>query len=119
MAFGTKEVSLRRLMGHAVVHSHASRPASRSRVRRIVVASAAALATLGLSASSARAIYIRSDKSVSSYNTLTNKPAFNPVGYIGDTDFDFAFSSGTLISPTKVLTAAHIVDDNGDLKVDD
>jgi V8-like Glu-specific endopeptidase len=103
-------------MAYAVAHSAASN--RRSRVRRAVVA-AVALAALGLSTRSAHAIYIRSDKSVSSYNTLTTKSAFNPVGYIADTDFDFAFSSGTLITPTKVLTAAHVVDDNGDLKVDD
>src|SRR5437868_5793807 len=99
MAIRIAEVSLRRLMAHAVAHS--TSPRCRGRWRQLTVA-AAAISFLGFSASSARAIYIRSDKSVASYNTLTTKSAFNPVGYISDTDFDFAFSSGTLISPTKV-----------------
>jgi V8-like Glu-specific endopeptidase len=83
-----------------------------------------ALWTIGVAfvlvlASSAQAIYIRNDKSVSDYNGIAGKTPFAPTGYLADKDWGIAFSSATLIAPDKVLTAAHVVDENGDLKIDD
>jgi V8-like Glu-specific endopeptidase len=72
-----------------------------------------------LTARTGRAVYIRADRPVSEYNQIAAQSAFAPTGYLDDPDWGVAFSSGTLVSPTKVLTAAHVVDENGDLKIDD
>jgi V8-like Glu-specific endopeptidase len=91
----------------------------RGRTRRWL--SAAALALLGMSGlgRTAEAIYVRHDINVSGYTNLLNKPAFAPIGYLTDPDWaGEAFASGTLVAPNKVLTAAHVVDENGDGKVD-
>lgn len=114
MVFRPREVRLRCFMFHV------ARRFSRAMARAPRLSAAAAVVTpICFVANSAQAIYIRDDRSVSSYNNIAAKPAFAPTGYIADSSWDFAFSSGTLISPTKVLTAAHVVDENGDLKVDD
>ena len=67
----------------------------------------------------AAAVYVRHDRPVGEYNALGQQAAFAPAGYIADTRYGFAFASATLVSPTKVLTAAHTVDADGDLRVDD
>jgi V8-like Glu-specific endopeptidase len=102
----------------SVLASHSwSRP-TRAAFRRFCGA-AAAIALIAVCAAPAHAIYIRSDQPVSGYNTISRKTAFAPTGYLADSEWDFAFSSATLVAPNKVLTAAHVVDENGDLKVDD
>ena len=70
---------------------------------------------------SASAIYIRDDHSIASYTTLVTKPAFSPIGYLTDLGWGgySAYASATLVSPTKVLTAAHVFDEDGDGKIDD
>ncbi len=68
---------------------------------------------------SASAIYIRHDRSVNDYNSIGGRPSFASSGYLADSRDGFEFASGTLVSPTKVLTAAHVVDADADLRIDD
>src|SRR5688572_23356517 len=70
-------------------------------------------------AQSASAVYIRHDRSVYEHNKIGGSLSFGSSGYIADSRDAFQFASGTLISPTKVLTAAHVVDGDGDLRIDD
>src|SRR5688572_19538884 len=70
-------------------------------------------------AATTQAVYIRHDVPVAGYNAIGSSSTFAPAGYIADKNWGIAFGSGTLISPTKVLTAAHVVDENGDLRIDD
>lgn len=66
----------------------------------------------------AGAVFIRHDRKVAEHNALGSKSAFASSGYLADSRDGFQLGSATLVSPTKVLTAAHMVDDNGDLIVD-
>lgn len=67
----------------------------------------------------AAAIYIRHDRPVGDYNALGRQASFASAGYLADTRYGFPFATGTLVTATKVLTAAHVVDADGDLQVDD
>jgi len=60
----------------------------------------------------AQAVFIRDDVPVSSYNSLALQPAYAAAGYlkfynVTGSSYTVGTCSGTLISPTKVLTAAH------------
>lgn len=95
-----------------------TRRLSRRKRSGLIACSFAVLATGGLNRT-AEAIYVRHDVNVSGYTNLLNKPAFAPIGYLTDAGWaGEAFASGTLIAPNKVLTAAHVVDENSDGKVD-
>lgn len=96
-----------------------ARPVGRLRRRMSWLASMVAAAAVLAGSPRAEAVYIRADKSVTDYDNLAAKSSFSPAGYLADPSWGIAFSSGTLVSPTKVLTAAHVVDENGDLKIDD
>lgn len=69
-------------------------------------------------AADANAIFIRHDRPVADHNTIGRKSAFASSGYLADSRDGFEIASATLVSPTKVLTAAHVVDSDGDLVVD-
>ena len=111
MAFGQGGSNLRDWMDHR------RRPLI---ARSIPLAAVVSLTAVVLSgAAPARGVYIRHDVPVARYNTISSASNFGPAGYIADKSWGIAFGSGTLISPTKVLTAAHVVDENGDLRIDD
>lgn len=74
---------------------------------------------LGACPRPAEAIYIRDDRTPKEHSAMAGWSAFAPVGYLADRDWGIAYSSGTLVSATKVLTAAHVVDSDGDLRIDD
>lgn len=64
------------------------------------------------SAPIASAMTIRADRSQSSYLSLGASKAFASVGqFVGTSDTSGFYASGTLISSTWVLTAAHVVED--------
>ena len=86
---------------------------------RLAIAACTAVVSVAGFQQSASAIYIRDDKSFSTYATLLNKPAFTPIGFFTTSDWGTAYGSGTLVAPNKVLTAAHLVDVDGNLQLDD
>lgn len=59
---------------------------------------------------------IRHDRADSSYRNLAAEPQFAPVGYYGAGG---QYGSFTLIAPNWALTAAHVVDANGNGQLDD
>lgn len=77
----------------------------------------AAVAVL-LLADPANAVYIRHDRSTSDHNAIGARVNFVSSGYLADSRDGFEVGSATLVSPTKVLTAAHVIDGDGDLLVD-
>lgn len=77
-----------------------------------------AVVVVHCAAPSARAVYIRHDRSTSDHNAIGWRMSFQSSGYLVDSRDGFSLGSGTLVSPTKVLTAAHVVDADGDLRVD-
>ncbi|QOV88653.1 trypsin-like serine protease [Humisphaera borealis] len=79
---------------------------------------ALALLVIALPTLPARAVYIRHDRSVGDYNAIGARPTFGASGYLADSRDGFEIGSATLVSPTKILTAAHVFDDDGDLAVD-
>ena len=67
-------------------------------------------------ATDASAIYIRADRSATPHEQLA--ALFPATGYFGDSSFG-QFCTGTLVSPTQVLIAAHCVDANSNGNPDD
>jgi len=67
----------------------------------------------------AAGVYIRHDRPVGFHNAIGSRPTFATSGFLADRDGHFNLGSGTLVAPTKVLTAAHIFDADGNLKPDD
>jgi hypothetical protein len=60
-----------------------------------------------LGSPAARAIYVRDDVGVLTYNNLATQSAFQAAGYLGIVRATASFCSGTLVGPSEFLTAAH------------
>jgi V8-like Glu-specific endopeptidase len=67
----------------------------------------------------APAIVIRHDRAVADYNAIGSNANFNATGFFAGTGSNFAFGTGFMVSPTVVVTAAHLFDSDSNGVLDD